>query len=353
MTIVSNEVFIREILKNFCTALSIQKMLSIIKTLTKIDEIMSIDPFSDLVIEKTDSEDQRLAPKTGLIAFFLCSFDVTRGLQILFSSPKKFQNNQDELNILKTHCIWKIENIPLRIDLKFSEFIYSAFQIHDTIDAKVAATIEKPLYGIVIKIWKDNRPIPVKTLLKFKSRIENEVGKKLNTLSKRKQLESNPIKQRKYKNLSEETKLIQNYLENIWNEFKELIANLEEISVNNEITSEINENALSSVDITQLAKAYIKEKISLRTITTEENPDQILVILINQGENLTDVTIHVSKTMELFSETIWVQKLPDWPMKEEIILEFPKSNVNEIYLIKVSSRKMTIDIKSVEVGAQV
>jgi hypothetical protein len=89
----------------------------------------------------------------------------------------------------------------------------------------------------------------------------------------------------------------------------------------------------------------------MRTASTIENPNQIFVMLLNQTENLKDVIIHVSKTIDLFSETIWVQELPEWPLKEELVLEFSKPETKENYLIKISSRKSTIDIKSLELEA--
>ena len=87
-----------------------------------LEEMTSINPFSDLTNKKSDFDEQISASRTGLLAFFLCSFDTTRGLQILFSSPKKLPHGNDELDILKTHCVWKIEKTPLRIDLKFSDY---------------------------------------------------------------------------------------------------------------------------------------------------------------------------------------------------------------------------------------
>ncbi len=312
---------------------------------------MNIDPFLEPNIEATDSDKKILESKTGLIGFFVCSFDITRGLQILFSSPRKLEKSQNELDILKTHYIWKIEKIPLRIDLKFSEFTYTAFQIHYFKEEEIIATVEKPLYGIIIKILRESKPIPAQKLLDFKLKIEKEVGNSFKILSKRKILESNPVKREKYKKLSEEANHIYIHLEDKWIEFKKQIMDLYE---SQEIElKKINNTSLLSKDGSLWAKSLIKKKISMRTISTKENPNKILVMLVNQNETLKDVIIHVSKTMELFSETIWVQELPEWPMKEELILEFTKSDLDENYLIKISSRKTTVDIKTLEIKANI
>ncbi|MFX0084758.1 MAG: hypothetical protein ACFFAU_03715 [Candidatus Hodarchaeota archaeon] len=310
---------------------------------------MKIDPFLEPNIEATDSDKQILDSKTGLIGFFVCSFDITRGLQILFSSPRKLEKNQNELDILKTHYIWKIEKIPLRIDLKFTEFTYAAFQIYYPKEEEIIATVEKPLYGIIIKILRESKPIPPQKLLDFKLKIEKEVGNSLKILSKRKILESNPVKREKYKKLSEEANHIYIHLEDMWIEFKKQIMDLYEYQ--DMESKKVNNTSLVSKDGSFWAKSLIKKKISMRTISTKENPNKILVMLVNQNETLRDVIIHVSKTMELFSETIWVQELPEWPMKEELILEFTKSDFDENYLIKISSRKTTVDIKSLEIKA--
>ena len=78
-----------------------------------------------------------------------------------------------------------------------------------------------------------------------------------------------------------------------------------------------------------------------------------MVILINQSEYLRDVLIQVSRRTEFFSEPIWEQELGEWPLKEDLILEFPRSNEVENYLIRISSKKTTIDIKSLEVGTAI
>jgi hypothetical protein len=311
---------------------------------------MSIDPFSDLISKKSDFKEQISASETGLLAFFIGSFDITSGLQILFSSPKKLQKNQDELDILKTHFVWKIEKIPLRIDLKFSDFIYSAFQLHDPLEEEITATKEKPLYGIVFKILKAYKQIPVDFFKDFKSKIEREERTNLSILSKQKLLESNPIKRKKYKLLTEKSVRIHNHLEYIWEEFKNQIVSFTEQSYYTEIFSADN-SSLLPIDINYRSTDYFKRKIAMRTASTIENPNQIFVMLLNQTENLKDVIIHVSKTIDLFSETIWVQELPEWPLKEELILEFSKPEIKENYLIKISSRKTTIDIKSLELEA--
>lgn len=313
---------------------------------------MSIDPFFSINKETIDSDKQTLESKTGLFGFYLCSFDITRGLQILYSSPEKMQKNQEELDILKTHCIWKMEKIPLRIDLKFSGFIYSAFQLHDNLDEEITATLKRPLYGIVLKINKENRPIPSKLLLNFKLKIEKEVGSKLKILSKRKAIESNPIKREKYKKLSNEAVNLHNHLKQMWNDFKkQILDKIESFPDIEEI--KLKKPSLLPKDASSCATNFFKKKISIRTIPSNENPSQIFVMLVNQKDNLNDVIIHVSKTLEFFSETIWVQELPEWPVKEELILEFTRSDIDENYLIKISSRKTTVDIKSIEIKARI
>lgn len=313
---------------------------------------MSIDPFFSINKEVIDSDKQTLESKTGLFGFYLCSFDITQGLQILYSSPKKMQKSQEEFDILKTHCIWKMEKLPLRVDLKFSDFIYSAFQLHDSLDKEITATLKRPLYGIVLKINKENRPIPSILLLNFKLKIEKEVGSKLKILSKRKAIESNPIKREKYKKLSNEAIYLYNHLKQMWDDFKrQILDKIESFPNVEEISHE--KPSLLPQDASSCATNYFKKSVSIRTISSKENPDQIFVMLVNQKSDLRDVIIHVSKTSVFFSETVWVQELPEWPVKEDLILEFSKSDIDENYLIKISSRKTTVDIKSIEIKARV
>ncbi|MHA2225592.1 MAG: hypothetical protein ACXAC8_10340 [Candidatus Hodarchaeales archaeon] len=307
---------------------------------------MEIDPFFKLN-QAITTEKHTFESKVGLIGFFLCSFDITNGLQILYSFPPNMKKNQDEINILKTHCIWKIERIPLRIDLKFSEFIYSAFQFHDPSQDEVLASTENPLYGIVLKIWKDNNFINTTSLMEFKSTLE-EKSSDLELLYKCKILASNPIKRGEFRELSKKTGQIKHVLEDIWFDFCKRQTELKDsFELVTQLTTDFSPLPTESA---QCATGLFKKKISMRTLPSEENPDKITVILANRIENLNDVQIHVSQNSEFFSESIWEQKIGEWPVKEDLILEFPKSETIQHYLIKISSRGTTVAIKSLEIG---
>ncbi len=307
---------------------------------------MESDPFFNLN-QAITTEKHSFETKVGLIGFFLCSFDTTNGLQILYSYPPQLKKDRNEIDILKTHCIWKIERIPLRIDLKFSEFIYSAFQFHDPSQDEVLASIGSPLYGIVLKFWKDNNFINTTSLIEFKSRIE-EKSSDLELLYKYKLLASNPIRRSEFRELSKKTNQIKHVLEDLWLDFGNRQT---EIKDSFELITHLKTD-FSPIpsESAQCATGLFKKKISMRTISSKENPNNITVILVNQIENLNDVQIHVSRSSEFFSEIIWEQKLGEWPIKEDLILEFPKSETIQHYLIKISSRGTKVAIKSLEVG---
>lgn len=309
---------------------------------------MNIDPFFDTKLETTTAN-QIFNSKVGLLGFFVCSFDTTCGLKILFSYPSKLQNDQNEINILKTHCVWKIENIPLRIDLRISEFVYSALQLQDPLGKEKITGSNLPFYGIVIKIWKDSNPLPTQLLVEFKKAIEAGIDSGFNLLYKRKRIASNPIKRREYKELSEKAVGIEQFLKDSWKKF------VNKLNVDQE-SSTTNLKHLPDpmkIETSLCAQDLFKQKITMRILTTEETSNRLIVVLVNQSENLHDVLIHVSKRTEFFSEPVWEQELEEWPLKEDLILEFDKSDEIENYLIKISSRKTTIDIKSLEVGTSV
>ncbi|UCG01746.1 MAG: hypothetical protein JSW11_19325 [Candidatus Heimdallarchaeota archaeon] len=308
---------------------------------------MNIDPFFETNI-KTTPEKPTFQSKVGLLGFFLCSFDTTNGLQILFSYPSKLQHDKNEINILKTHCVWKIENVPLRIDLKFSEFVYSAFQLQTTSQEGTTAE-DTPIYGIVIKNWKDINPIPMNAFIDFKTTLESNLGSGLELLYKCEELEANPIRKREYKELVKQTAKIDQILKTTWKEFV--------IRVNQKFetfTPEIIPNQADSskipIETSHCAHDLFKQKITMRVLLSETNDQGIMVVLVNQSENLKDVKIQVSKRTEFFSEPIWEQELEEWPFKEDLILEFPRMEMVENYLIIISSKKTTIDIKSLKVG---
>ncbi|MFX0016604.1 MAG: hypothetical protein ACFFB2_16265 [Promethearchaeota archaeon] len=310
---------------------------------------MNIDPVFDTDIEPA-TDKQTFDSKVGLIGFFLCSFDTTHGLRILFSYPSKLKKNQNEINILKTHCVWKIENVPFRIDLKFSEFVYSAIQLQEDSQEGSLSTIDHPLYGIVIKKWKDSDPIPVKAFVDLKTTINSDIGSDLEILYQREKLALNPIKKREHDELLKKAVEIELSLKNIWKKFVYGInKNIEPFSTEI-IPSRVN-SSMIPVETSLCAQDLFKQKITMRVLPTEENKNRLMVVLINQSENLYDIRIHVSRRTEFFSETIWEHKLEEWPLKEDIILEFSKSDVIGKYLIKITSRNTTIDIKSLEIAS--
>ncbi|MFX1505390.1 MAG: hypothetical protein ACFFDC_04660 [Promethearchaeota archaeon] len=306
---------------------------------------MNIDPFFETSI-KTSPDKQTFDAKVGLIGFFLCSFDTTHGLQILFSYPAKLQNDKNEINILKTHCVWKIENVPLRIDLKFSEFVYSAFQLQRP--KEEPQTEDNVIYGIVIKNWKDTKPIPNETFLNFKTNMEKKISSHLDLLYNCERLESNPIRKREYKELLKQTTKIEQELKSIWKKFCGRVTEKRSIQTTEIIPATVS-TSMAPIETALCAYDLFKQKITMRVLPSEETGG-LMVILINQSENLRDVLIQVSRRTEFFSEPIWEQELEEWPLKEDLILEFPRSDRIENYLIRISSKKTTIDIKSLEVG---
>ncbi len=311
---------------------------------------MNIDPFFETYI-KTTADKQTFDSKVGLIGFFLCSFDTTNGLQILFSYPSKLQHEQNEINILKTHCIWKIENVPLRIDLKFSEFVYSAFQLQTSSQEGTPAK-NTPNFGIVIKNWKDiENPISTKTFLDFKNTLELKIGSDLELLYKREKLESNPIRKREYNELVTKTEKIERKLKNTWEKFGSRVSERIKTSPKEIIPNPVN-SSMVPIETSLCVQDLFKQKINMRVLSSKDTGG-LMVILVNQSEYLRDVLIQVSRRTEFFSESIWEQELGEWPLKEDLILEFPRSDEVENYLIRISSKKTTIDIKSLEVGTAI
>lgn len=309
---------------------------------------MSFDPFFKVNVATTADKSTRNIHSV-LIGFFLCSFDNANGVQILFSSPTKLQKDSNELNILKTHCVWKMEKIPLRIDLKFSEFNYSAFQL-DFEKEIFSEMIELPLFVVVLKIWKAGDKIPVERLITFKTDLEQNFSKDIELLYKFNIYAKNPIKRREIRELSSRIPNIEKELRKLWIKLIREIENryfsdlkLEEDTV---IPSISRQQEIRNRDL-------FKSRIGIRTITLEENPDQLILVLINQGKDLEDVNIQLSKRTDFFSETHWEQRIDLWPYKEEIFLDFSKSDITQKFLIKISSHEATVTIKSFEVGRSI
>ncbi len=306
---------------------------------------MNLDPFSKdlLIIEKGISND---SIPSSLLGFYICSFEVAHGLQILYSYPKILRKNNDELNILKTHTIWRIEHIPLRIDLKFSEFIYAAFQLHKKKGEKVLATQDQPLYGLVLKLWKDGEPISSDILKEFKTELEENHWQHIEFLYKRELIKLNPTQHRRYKDLLKESDGIEQSIKQLWKTFNNKIFHYQ---INKEsVTEEIVDTAIFHRRKNDSQETFFRERITLNIIETVEMPDEFLIILVNHLDHLDNVSIEVSRRTDFFSEIMWEQVLEEWPIKEELILEFPRSPKTENFLIKIRSNDQTIAIKSLK-----
>ena len=306
---------------------------------------MNVDPFSfnSSMVEK----EPQVQSHSSLIGFYICSFDISQGLQILFSYPSKLKANQDEISTLKTHFIWRFEYIPIRIDLKFSEFIYSGFQLHTSPSEDIVATVNDPLFGVILKLWKDGPFIPQELLDEFKKDLQELHWNDINILFKKQSLSSNPSQRRQYKKLLPEAERVEKSLKTAWKSFqgKITLANIP-LQVNSQIqdSSEIrSDKGESPIDL-------FKRKITMRIVSIKDS-DQIFVILVNNGKLLKEVNITVSKHTDFFSEILWQQSVDQWPMKEDLVLEFQKSNVITNYLVKISSKNRTIAMKSLMIDS--
>ncbi|MHA2093406.1 MAG: hypothetical protein ACW98F_02065 [Candidatus Hodarchaeales archaeon] len=307
---------------------------------------MEIDPFStnSTMLEKSTKTHSF---SSSLIGFYLCSFDTTHGLQILYSIPAKLRKNTEEHNILKTHYIWKVEHIPMRIDRKISEFVYSAFQLHQTNAQRMGTTFEKPIFGVVLKIWKDGEFIHPEELIHFRDDLQTTHWEDIETMYQRQILKLNPTKRRKYLQLSEKAVEIGEALQSDWENLGNKISDSRTFLTSQNLS--IPKSSLQSSAQESPEKSLFKDPITMRVLKVEESSEEVLVILINQMATLEEVKIRVSKKTEFFSESLWEQNLEEWPTKEDLILEFPRSSKLESYMLKISSKNQTVAIKSLDI----
>ncbi|WP_455142117.1 hypothetical protein [Candidatus Hodarchaeum mangrovi] len=306
---------------------------------------MKRDPFFDR--EVADFDDSILS-RTPLKppSFFLCSLDNIDGLLLLYSIPPHLKDDQNEKNILKTHSIWKIDDIPIRVDLKITNYIYAAVLLNENLQSDYK-NLNQRIYAIIIKLSKTQQ-IENTFLLSLKKKIEEIVSVNIDLLHKREKYTSNPLKKQFFLKNALKIARLNRQFEEAWLTF---IFNLSQSS-NKKTSTTLPEEIIEekSSDIIKYSTPLYKQKISMRTFSTDDDPGHILVILFNEKNiDLKDVLIHVSKRSEFFSETVWEQKLDLWPQKEDIILDFTQSDEIQNYLIKVSSRKTTIAIKSLKI----
>ena len=307
---------------------------------------MNDDPFSP-VSSKVNEEVQSTSYSSNFLGYFICSFDTTYGLQILYSFPSALRKNSEEINLLKTHYIWKIKLIPIRIDFKFSEFVYSAFQLHESTNPEVLATAEKPLFGVVVKLWKDEDPIPSEILLELKNNLQDNYWEEIKLLHKFHVLATNPVRRREYKQLSPQIGEIKRKMQVLWESFLNQIPNVR-VKVQHK-EDQVLERSIHLSKRGFDRQDLFRDSITVRIATPSDSIDEVLVILTNQTGILHDVTILVAHISEFFSENLWEHSVDVWPKKEEIILEFSRTINVEKYQIKIISEDRTVSIKTVEI----
>jgi hypothetical protein len=231
--------------------------------------------------------------------------------------------------------------------LKFSEFIYSGFQLHKSSSQDIVATFEDPLFGVILKLWKDGPFIPQDLLNEFKKDLLELHWDDINLLFRQQSLSSNPSRRREYKKLLPEIQRVVESLKTAWKSFQGKISHANVIPKSK--IGKINSNAIqmdkgvSPVDL-------FKRKITMRIVSIKDS-NQIFVILFNNGKLLKEVSITVSKRTDFFSEILWQQSVDLWPTKEDLVLEFQRSNVITNYLVKISSKNRTIAMKSLMIDS--
>ena len=307
---------------------------------------MNDDPFSPMFLIEAE-EKQSSTYSSDLIGFFICSFDTTYGLQILYSYPSNLRKKAEEVNILKTHYIWKIKFIPTNIDLAFSDFVYSAFQLHKSKEDIVQATADNPLYGVVIKLRKRKEPVVSDKFIEIRNDLQDNHWREINLLYKYQILSLKPTRRSDYRELSPEISKIQQYMKSLWKEFQNKVTNAQK-SRTIQIKDQLGMSIVPTKQDIDLPDLF-KDKIKMRLVEPVDLSTEVLVILTNIKESLEDVTIQVSSVSDFFSETLWEQFLDEWPVKEEVILEFPQTSIVEKYQIKIIGSGRTIMIKTIEI----
>ena len=117
--------------------------------------------------------------------------------------------------------------------------------------------------------------------------------------------------------------MIEQSIKELWKTFNNKIFNYQ--ITRGSVQEDIDDSTLFLRRNRRTQEAFFQERISLNIVETEEIPNIFLVILINHLDHLYNVSIEVSKRTDFFSEIMWEQTLEEWPIKEELILEFPHS----------------------------
>lgn len=294
--------------------------------------LMSQNPFSSEI--KRPLIRDKVKDTKPRFSVFLCSFDLQKGIRILFTNPPDLYESVEELKIIKALPIWRISDYSVSNQLQIMDSLYATRYFPNTKnedDMKFMIAVKGPrleirtvdhLLNRYIQMIDNNRTIDIKLL------INREI------------LDNSQVVKRNYK-LSSNINSTISFLDRAWNT---LIHDAQLISRSYRKKEEFN----SSQEKVYLFH-FSNDKFTLKVSQPLDNDKLVYISLLNNNKKYKDIAFRVSRIDDVFSSLIWKKRLNIWKKHQKIIVEMQKEQIKPSSLIQVRHKGKNIFMKSIEI----
>ncbi|NVM01356.1 MAG: CBS domain-containing protein [Candidatus Helarchaeota archaeon] len=312
----------------------------------------------------------------SLYEIFLCYFDEARGHLTLYTYPEYLKKDQNQEKIIKIHSIWFLdtefqENLD-HVDLEYGDRIYLAMKFsgesyrkksRSGMDEKTPET-----YVLMLSLPKDYSFLGADLLVSLYSKIK-ALADRLYILIQKEHAVYKVVKSAKDRTIIKEGKVIEKELYNI---SKTLLPRISADAISSlaSATTKKNEKLayllfhdmsrssvpstprqfdISKIGITEDKTEYFKRIAMLTKIELIENRKKIKVAVKNVSlKDLYNIKIEISQVQEFFETSHWETSIDTWFAGEELVFQYPISDLKNHYIFEINSTDRKILVKEIQ-----
>ncbi|MHA1301093.1 MAG: CBS domain-containing protein, partial [Candidatus Helarchaeota archaeon] len=319
--------------------------------------------------------DPLISRGSSLYEVFLCYFDEARGHLPLYTYPEHLKTDKDQERIIKIHSIWFLDTESQEdldhVDLEFGDRVYLAMKFTgESYRAKNRSGMDETTpetYVLILSLPKDYSFLGPDLLVNLYSKIKS-LSDRLYILIQKEAAVYKVVKSSKDKTIIEEGKVIEKDLHKIC---KNLLPNISPDAIDSlaSATTKKNEKlayllfhdiSRSSVpttprqfDISKISETgdkteYFKRIVHFTQIELIENRKKLKIAVKNVSlKDLFNITIEISQVQEFFETSHWETSIDTWFAGEELIFQYPISDLNNQYIFEISAPDRKLLVKEI------
>ncbi|MFX1449736.1 MAG: CBS domain-containing protein [Promethearchaeota archaeon] len=312
----------------------------------------------------------------SLYEIFLCYFDEARGHLTLYTYPEYLKQDKDQEKIIKIHSIWFLDTEAQEdldhVDLEFGDRIYLAMKFSGESSRKKSRSgmDEKTpeTYVLMLSLPKDYSFLGSDLLVSLYSKIK-ALADRLYILIEKEYATYKVVKSEKDRTTINEGKAIEKELHGI---FKTLLPQISTDAIDSlaSATTKKNEKLayllfhdisrsstpstprqfeISKIDDTEDKTEYFKRIAMFTKIELIENRNKIKIAVKNVSlKDLYNISIEISQVQEFFETSHWETSIDTWFAGEELVFQYPISDINSHYIFEINSPDRKILVKELQ-----